>query len=144
MSKPKRPSTLKKATPPKESEELPSHQNRRTLAEHVKDNMLCAGKTSYHQRILFSASHSDCSASGIDELRRRLFALCKETNQEAPENEKITGFIFIYATHSVYMVEGSETFIAQFMEKLSDQMKGFYSASRLSLILNNSNQVHTR
>jgi hypothetical protein len=30
---------------------VPSFQNRRTLASHVRDNMMCADRRSYYQRI---------------------------------------------------------------------------------------------
>jgi hypothetical protein len=37
----------------------PTFQSRKSLAHHVKDNMLCAGRRTYYQRFIFVAHHRD-------------------------------------------------------------------------------------
>lgn len=38
---------------------VPTFQSRRTLANHVRDNMLCSGRRSYFQRIIYIAKHKN-------------------------------------------------------------------------------------
>lgn len=38
---------------------IPTFQSRRTLANHVRDNMLCSGRRSYFQRVIYIAKHKN-------------------------------------------------------------------------------------
>ena len=116
----------------------PTFKCRRTLAQHIEDNMLCVAKKSYHQRIMFVASHIDDSSAY--ELKSLLTKLLNSINENA-ENDKITGLIVMYKLHSVYMLEGSEDYIGRFVQKLAIKSNGIYSNAKIVLTYNNINQV---
>jgi hypothetical protein len=45
----------------------PNFQSRKSLANHVKDNMLCAGRRTYYQRLIFIARYDESQANIIKE-----------------------------------------------------------------------------
>lgn len=115
-------------------------RNRRTLADHAKDNMLCAGKVSYHQRVIFVASH----AADIDpkQLKHSIEELARSVNRTTTvQSEEMTGLMVVYSTHSMYMVEGSEKCIGQFVKLLSTLQPSHFKQDRVALVYNNANQV---
>lgn len=115
-------------------------RNRRTLADHAKDNMLCAGKVSYHQRVIFVASHS----ADIDpkQLKLSVEQLAKSVNRTTiTQSEEMTGLMVIYSTHSMYMLEGSEKCIGQFVKLLNTLQHSHFKQNRVALVYNNANQV---
>lgn len=65
---------------------LPSFQNRKTLADHVVDNIACAGRNSYFQRIIYvyqlKENHS------IEETD---FLILIEAVNKGPPKEHLTG-----------------------------------------------------
>lgn len=125
----------------KTNEPGPSFRSRLTLADHVKVNMLCAGKASYHQRIIFVASH----ATDVEwtQLKTELEDNAQTVNRFAGENEHMSGLILVYRTHSVYMLEGSEKCIGNYMKQLHsiDVTEHWYNECRVALVYNNINQV---
>lgn len=120
-----------------QTQPVQTFRNRRTLADHVKDNMLCAGKVSYHQRVIFVASH----AIGTDPIQLKLSVeqLAKSVNRSAGQSEEITGLVVVYNTHSMYMLEGSEKCIGQFAKLLQCSV---FKQNRVALVYNNANQVY--
>lgn len=120
---------------------IPTFRSRRTLAEHVKDNMICAGKQSYHQRLIFVASHKTGTPENSLELKRTLKQFEKFSNNLVADTEILTGLIIIYTSYSVYMLEGSEKCIGKFSQKLTNDFEKFFKCARVVLIFNNINQV---
>lgn len=143
MQKQKRPSTLKKPVKIDNILELPSFQSRRTLAHHVQDNMLCAGKQSYHQRIIYVARHN----IGDGELRqqhlnvkRTISPVLLQINKKA-DTEKITGLCLIYNAHSVHMLEGPEENLAKAIRAIDSCTTNIFMLTKVVLVYNNMNQV---
>lgn len=133
--------TTKKSSPKKATQELPQYQKRRTVADHVKDNMLCAGKQSYHQRIIFVVQHRQSDRKDLfKEIRKLLNKLVIASNQAAA-SDKLTGLMVFYTGYSVYMLEGGEENIGNFMKSIQDIGKDFFADSKVVLIYNNSNRV---
>lgn len=131
----------KKSAPKKPAQELPQYQKRRTVADHVEDNMLCAGKHNYHQRIIFVAHHIQSDKKDqIKEIRRILNKLVMTSNQ-ATTSDKLTGLMMFYSGYSVYLLEGGEDNIGNFMRSLNDIASDFFDDSKIVMIYNNSNRV---
>lgn len=115
-------------------------RNRRTLADHAKDNMLCAGKVSYHQRVIFVASHA--AEMDTKQLKLSVEQLVKSANRTTDaQPEEMTGLMVIYSTHSMCMLEGSEKCIGQFIKLLNTLLSSHYKQNRVALVYNNANQV---
>lgn len=131
----------KKSTPKKQAQEIPQYQKRRTVADHVKDNMLCAGKQSYHQRIIFVAYHRPSDKKDqIKEIRKIINKLVITSNQAAT-SDKLTGLMMFCCGYSVYLLEGGEENIGNFMKALNSITNDFFANGRVVLIYNNSNRV---
>lgn len=131
----------KKSSSKKPAQELPQYQKRRTVADHVKDNMMCAGKQNYHQRIIFVAQHRQSDKKDrFKELRKLLNKLVITSNQAAT-SDKLTGLMMFYSGSSVYLLEGGEDNIGNFMKSLNDVTNDFIADSKVVLIYNNSNRV---
>lgn len=132
---------VKKTSPRKPAQEVPQYQKRRTVADHVKDNMLCAGKQNYHQRIIFVVHHTKSEIKDrVKEIRKLLNKLVIASNQAAT-SDKLTGLMMFYSEYSVYMVEGGEENIGNFMKSFNGAMKDFLAEGKVVLIYNNSNRV---
>lgn len=133
----------KKSSPKRPTQELPQYQKRRTVADHVKDNMLCAGKQNYHQRIIFVAHHLHTDKKDrFKEIKKMINKLVISANQAAT-SDKLTGMMMFYSMYSVYLLEGGEENIGIFLQSLNDNVNEF-DASRVVLIYNNSNRVSKR
>ncbi|XP_053663124.1 uncharacterized protein LOC128712254 [Anopheles marshallii] len=114
---------------------LPSFQNRRTLADHVKDNMLCAGRKRYFQRIVYVGRHP--KVTGMT-LRDRFLKLIKDM-QECTTNEiKLFGLMINFDGYTVHMVESAEETVGEYMDTLA--ACDLFEASRVVLVYNNINQ----
>ncbi len=132
---------VKKTSPRKATQEVPRYQKRRTVADHVKDNMLCAGKQKYHQRIIFAVRHQQSDKKDrFKDIRKTLNKLVISSNQAAT-SDKLTGLMMFYSAHSVYLMEGGEDNIGNFMKSLKDIAKEYFDVARVVLIYNNSNRV---
>lgn len=130
-----------KKTSPRKPQEVPQYQKRRTVADHVKDNMLCAGKQNYHQRIVFVVRHKQSDKKDrFKEIRKVLNKLVISSNQAAT-GDKLTGLMMFYCDYSVYMMEGGEDNIGNFMKSLNDIANEFFADGKVVLIYNNSNRV---
>lgn len=131
----------KKSSPKKATQEIPQYQKRRTVADHVKDNMLCAGKQSYHQRIMFVAKHRQSDRKDLFKEIRKLLNKLVITSNQAAASDKLTGLMIFYAGYSGYLLEGGEENIGNFMKSLNDIGKDVFADSKVVLIYNNSNRV---
>lgn len=145
MQKQKRPSTLKKPAKIDNILELPSFQSRRTLAHHVQDNMQCAGKQSYYQRIIFVVRHKIDNVDNIQHqhlnVKRTISPVLVQINKKV-DQEKITGLCLIYNTHSVYMLEGPEENLAKALHAIIDCTINLFDQCKIVLVYNNINQVY--
>ncbi|XP_055534691.1 uncharacterized protein LOC129724093 [Wyeomyia smithii] len=114
---------------------LPSFQNRRTLADHVKDNMLCAGRKSYFQRIVYVGRHPKVSAMTI---RDRFLKVIKEMQEKTFNEVKLFGLMINFDEYSMHMIESAEETIGEYMRYLADS--DLFECSRVVLVYNNINQ----
>lgn len=133
----------KKSSPKSRGQELPQYQKRRTVADHVRDNMLCAGKQNYHQRIIFVTHHIQTDKKDRFKEIRKIINKLVITSNQAATSDKLTGMMMFCSMHSVYLLEGGEDNIGNFMKSLND-IDDLFDASRVVLIYNNSNRVSKR
>lgn len=115
---------------------LPSFQNRRTLADHVKDNMLCAGRKSYFQRIVYVGRHPKVSAMTI---RDQFLKVIKEMQEKTTTDIKLFGLMINFDGYSMHMVESAEETIGEYMRYLA--ASDLFESCRVVLVYNNINQV---
>ncbi|XP_050076271.1 uncharacterized protein LOC126563670 [Anopheles maculipalpis] len=114
---------------------LPSFQNRRTLADHVKDNMLCAGRKRYFQRIVYIGRHP--KVTGMT-LRDRFLKLIKDMQESTTNEIKLFGLMINFDGYTVHMVESAEETVGEYMHTLA--ASDLFEASRVVLVYNNINQ----
>ncbi|XP_058831145.1 uncharacterized protein LOC131689841 [Topomyia yanbarensis] len=114
---------------------LPSFQNRRTLADHVKDNMLCAGRKSYFQRIVYIGRHPKVSAMTI---RDQFLKVIREMQDKTSNEVKLFGLMINFDGYSMHMIESSEETIGEYMRYLA--ASDLFDCSRVVLVYNNINQ----
>ncbi|XP_061505167.1 uncharacterized protein LOC5666878 [Anopheles gambiae] len=114
---------------------LPSFQNRRTLADHVKDNMLCAGRKSYFQRIVYVGRHP--KVTGMT-LRDRFLKLIKELQECTVCEIKLFGLMMNFDGYTVHMVESAEETVGEYLRTLA--AADLFEESRVVLVYNNINQ----
>uniref|UniRef100_A0A182X756 BLUF domain-containing protein n=1 Tax=Anopheles quadriannulatus TaxID=34691 RepID=A0A182X756_ANOQN len=114
---------------------LPSFQNRRTLADHVKDNMLCAGRKSYFQRIVYVGRHP--KVTGMT-LRDRFLKLIKELQECTVCEIKLFGLMINFDGYTVHMVESAEETVGEYLRTLA--AADLFEESRVVLVYNNINQ----
>uniref|UniRef100_A0ABM2AQP7 BLUF domain-containing protein n=1 Tax=Anopheles coluzzii TaxID=1518534 RepID=A0ABM2AQP7_ANOCL len=114
---------------------LPSFQNRRTLADHVKDNMLCAGRKSYFQRIVYVGRHP--KVTGMT-LRDRFLKLIKELQECTVCEIKLFGLMINFDGYTVHMVESAEETVGEYLRTLA--ATDLFEESRVVLVYNNINQ----
>ncbi|XP_058466928.1 uncharacterized protein LOC131439656 [Malaya genurostris] len=114
---------------------LPSFQNRRTLADHVKDNMLCAGRKSYFQRIVYIGRHPKVSAMTI---RDQFLKVIKEMQEKTTNEVKLFGLMINFDGYSMHMIESAEETIGEYMKYLASS--DLFDSSRVVLVYNNINQ----
>ncbi|GAB0089964.1 uncharacterized protein DMENIID0001_045930 [Sergentomyia squamirostris] len=115
----------------------PSLQHRKTLLSHIQDNMSCAGRKTYFQRIIFLAKH--CVGRDIVDVKDFYVDFSTEVNKNASD-DKLTGLVLIYKNYTVQMIEGSEIILGRYMVRLAAKEKDLYDNSRVVLIYNNANQ----
>lgn len=132
----------KKPCTKKPTHDLPQYQKRRTVADHVKDNMLCSGKQNYHQRIIFVAHHNTDKKDRFKEIRKILNKLVIEKNQQAA-SDKLTGLMIFYSMYSMYLLEGGEDNIGNLIKSLKAD-SSLFGSSRVVVVYNNSNRVSMR
>ncbi|XP_041771564.1 uncharacterized protein LOC121593359 [Anopheles merus] len=114
---------------------LPSFQNRRTLADHVKDNMLCAGRKRYFQRIVYVGRHP--KVTGMT-LRDRFLKLIKELQECTVCEIKLFGLMINFDGYTVHMVESAEETVGEYLRTLA--AADLFEESRVVLVYNNINQ----
>ncbi|XP_059614869.1 uncharacterized protein LOC132260639 [Phlebotomus argentipes] len=115
----------------------PSLQHRKTLLSHIRDNMSCAGRKTYFQRIIFVAKHAP--GKDIIDVKDFYVDFSNEVNKNASD-DKLTGLVLIYKTFTVQMIEGSEIILGRYMVRLAAKEAEIYETSRVVLIYNNTNQ----
>ncbi|XP_055608375.1 uncharacterized protein LOC129755762 [Uranotaenia lowii] len=114
---------------------LPSFQNRRTLADHVKDNMLCAGRRCYFQRIVYIGRHPQVSAMTI---RDQFMKVLRKMNEQTALEIKLFGMMVNFEGYSMHMIESSEETVGEYMRYLAES--DLFETSRVVFVYNNINQ----
>ena len=143
----KRPKMVKQKPPPSThpAQTEPTNPNlgigQLTLYQRIQNNLICAGRQSYHQRIIFAARHKNVAVSMSGAGLKECFSnLVHEANRDV-DADKLTGLALIGDTHTIQMVEGSEECIGKFMWKLANASEELFRASRMILVYNNANRV---
>lgn len=113
-----------------------------TLFEHVQNNLLCNGRQTYYQRIIYVASHKNSASLSVcsDRLKLFLLNLINTINKDSTD-DKLTGLLLTYDTHSIHMLEGPEDCMAKYFGCFRDEMDKFFKNTKIVLVYNNINQV---
>jgi hypothetical protein len=118
---------------------VPSFQNRRTLANYVRDNMMCAGrKASYYQRVIYLARHN--SKIEPHKIKEPFNKIIKEI-YKYPTDDRLGGLLIGHEMYSMHMLEGSDELIGNYFHHLTKIAEINYEKSRVVLVYNNINQV---
>lgn len=112
-----------------------SSEEFKSLKDFVVDNLLCAGRQSYYQRIVIVVKHK----LNIN-MKSIYMSLCTETNKNVLE-DKLTGLFIIYRTYGILLLEGSEAVLGKFIGKLEEKQEECLERSKIVSIYNNANQV---
>ncbi|XP_053672707.1 uncharacterized protein LOC128723029 [Anopheles nili] len=115
---------------------LPSFQNRRTLADHVKDNMLCAGRKRYFQRIVYIGRYKKMSGAT---LRERFGKVVKDVQERTTTEIKLFGLMLSCDDYTMHMIESAEETIGEYMHQLA-KVEDLSVDTRVVLVYNNINQ----
>lgn len=117
---------------------VPSFQNRRTLANHVRDNMMCGGRRSYHQRIIYVAHHKEVIEP---HKNKEIFNKIIKEIYKYPTDDRLGGLLIGHDNYSIHMLEGSDELIGNYFKNLSKVADELFDKSRVVLVYNNINQV---
>lgn len=120
-----------------EPHSVPTFQSRRTLANHVRDNMLCSGRRSYFQRVIYVARHK--SIIELHKIKEPFNKIIKEL-YKYPAADFLGGLLIGHENYSVHMLEGSDELIGKFFQHLSSVADELFETSRVVLVYNNINQ----
>ena len=115
---------------------VPSFQSRRTLANHVRDNMLCSGRRSYFQRVIYVAKHK--TVIEPHKIKEPFTRIIKEI-YKYPTDDYLGGLLIGYDMYSLHMLEGSDELIGNYFRHLSKIADKLFEKSRVVLIYNNIN-----
>lgn len=107
----------------------------KSLKDFVVDNLLCAGRQSYYQRIIIVSKHKE--NTNMRSVYSNMFI---ETNKNVVE-DKMTGLFLIYRHFGIVLIEGSEAVLGKFINKLTAVEGKYLEASKIVAIYNNANQV---
>ena len=116
---------------------VPTFQSRRTLANHVRDNMLCAGRRSYYQRVIYLAKHK--SVIEPHKIKEPFNRIIKEI-YKYPTDDFLGGLLIGHDKFSLHMLEGSDELIGKYFQHLSQIADELFEKSRVVLVYNNINQ----
>lgn len=116
---------------------VPTFQSRRTLANHVRDNMLCAGRRSYFQRVIYLAKHK--AVIEPHKIKEPFNKIMKEV-YKYPTDEYLGGLLIGHDMYSLHMLEGSDELIGNYFKHLSKVADEYFEKSRVVLVYNNINQ----
>ncbi|KAG5676236.1 hypothetical protein PVAND_006085 [Polypedilum vanderplanki] len=116
---------------------VPSFQSRRTLANHVRDNMMCAGRRSYYQRVIYLARHKTIIEP--HKIKEPFNKIIKEI-YKYPTEDRLGGLLIGHDMYTMHMLEGNDELIGNFFKHLSNVADELFEKSRVVLVYNNINQ----
>lgn len=116
---------------------VPTFLSRRTLANHVRDNMLCAGRRSYFQRVIYVAKHR--AVIEPHKIKEPFTRVIKEV-YKYPTDDYLGGLLIGHDMYSIHMLEGSDELIGNYFRHLSKTADELFEKSRVVLVYNNINQ----
>lgn len=117
---------------------VPSFQNRRTLAGHVRDNMLCMGRRTYYQRIIYIARHK--TVIEPHKIKEPFNKIIKEV-YKYPTDDRLGGLLIGHEMYTIHMLEGSDELIGNYFQHLAKVADELFEKSCVVLVYNNINQV---
>src|SRR5690349_6905432 len=86
----------------------PTFQSRRTLANHVRDNMLCSGRRSYFQRVIYLAKHK--TVIEPHKIKEPFTKIIREIYKYLTDDH-LGGLLIGHDMYSLHMVEVSDELI---------------------------------
>lgn len=122
-----------------DSKNTPAFQNRKTIADYVKENMVQAGRKTFFQRVIVvSANREDLD---LEDLKLKINMIADSCSKNL-NHETVTGVYIFYKNYSVLMMEGSEQCVCWFMKGLADIEENLYTSAKILLVQNNINRVY--
>lgn len=118
---------------------VPSFINRRTLANHVRDNQLVFSRRSYFQRIIYLAKHK--TVIEPHRIKEPFNKIIKEIYKYPMDDGRLGGLLVGHDMYSVHMLEGSDELIGNYFQLLAKISDELFEKSRVVLVYNNINQV---
>lgn len=118
---------------------VPSFINRRTLANHVRDNQLVFGRKSYFQRVIYLAKHK--TVLEPHKIKDPFNKIIKEIYKYPMDDCRLGGLLVGHDMYSVHMLEGSDELIGNYFQHLAKVSDELFEKSRVVLVYNNINQV---
>lgn len=116
---------------------VPTFQSRRTLANHVRDNMLCSGRRSYFQRVIYLAKHK--AVIEPHKIKEPFNRIIKEI-YKYPADDHLGGLLIGHDMYTLHMLEGSDELIGHYFQHLSKVADELFEKSRVVMVYNNINQ----
>jgi hypothetical protein len=113
---------------------------RRTLANHVRDNMACCGRRSYYQRIIYVAKHKKIIEP--HKIKDTFNKFIKEAHKN-PTEDRLGGLMIGHDWYSLHMLEGSDDLIGKYCQALSESAEELFEKNRIVLLYNNINLVRS-
>ncbi|CAO1322045.1 unnamed protein product [Diamesa hyperborea] len=116
---------------------IPTFQSRRTLANHVRDNMLCSGRRSYFQRVIYIAKHKNVIEP--HKIKDPFNKIIKEI-YKYPSEDRLGGLMIGHDMYTIHMIEGSDELVGKYFQLLSNIADDLFEKSKVVLVYNNVNQ----
>lgn len=119
---------------------VPPFHSRRTLAEHVHDNMQFANRLALQHRVGVVASNS--ATKSREEVKEFLEAAITAVNLRIKDSEQITGLVVLYPAHTVMVLTGADRSLGQIKDAVGLTLPQYFTGSRIFFFHGNVNQVN--
>lgn len=118
---------------------VPPFRSRPTLAAQVQANMKLAARTSHWHRIAVIAGNGPSQTP--DNIKELLEKILSKVNRNAKFSDRLSGFVALYAAHTVIVLTGNERSFGAFAEEMGKCLATAFVASRVVLFQTNVNHV---
>lgn len=117
----------------------PPFRSRRTLAEHVQDNMHFAHRLMLLHRVGCIVTNSESEKR--EDLKKHLETAFEQINFKAKTNDHVSGIVVVYHAFTIKVLTGTERSLGLFAETLRDQYSKYFTGGRVVFFHSNVNQV---
>lgn len=118
----------------------PPFRSRRTLADHVAENMKLSGRICHLHRLAIIAAVRGTKSS--DDVKQMLQKVLSKVNLKSKGPNRISGFVAGSPAYTVIVLTGTESGFGVFAEQLGEHLETFFVCSRVVFFQNNVNYVN--